>query len=298
MATSTRECLLELTVASEGSSYGGGATVEKLDAHNRYAKAYTNALRNQPSRDERFTLHYVDAFAGQGVVQLRSSGETVPGSALQALEVGDRPFDRLLLIDSSPQNCERLRKLVADRRDGHRVTVKTADANDEVPAFCSWLGGRQRRMDRAFVFIDPYAMQVDWKTIEAIASTKRADLLMLFPLMSLRRNLKRDGWPTSEHQAALNRFFGNDSWRRLYETGGDSVVRQGGDRAIVDLYAERMEEHFAEVVDPKRVLGAFDDGSLFTMLFGASNEAGANVAARIARGVFAAAQGQQGRMRL
>ena len=182
--------------------------------------------------------------------------------------------------------------------DSQRSTVRRGDANVELPVFCSWLGGRQRAMDRAFVFVDPYAMQVDWKTIKAIADTKRADLLMLFPLMSLRRNLKREGWPTPEHQSALNRFYDGDSWRSLYSKSGGTVFRPGGDREIVEAYVEDMKGVFAEVADPQRTLGSATDGSLFTMIFGASNPDAADLAARIARGVFSAASGIQRRMRL
>ncbi len=285
-------------MANEVSRYGSGATVEKLDAHRRYADAFTRALRDRPRKDDRFTLQYVDAFAGEGFVRLRNSSEIVPGSALQALDTIDRPFDRLLFIDRDLKNCERLEQIVAERHDGHRTAVRNADANEEIPAFCSWLGSRHGRMVRAFVFVDPFAMEVDWTTIEAIAATKRADLLMLFPLMSLRRNLKRDGWPTLEHQTALNRFFGDDSWRILYSTGGDSVIREGGDREIVEAYAGRMKGIFAEVVDPQRTLGSAEDGSLFTLVFGASNPGAADLAVRIARGVFDAASGLQRRMRL
>lgn len=283
-------------MSEHSDAYGSGATIEKLDAMSRYADAYTTALKSQ-----RFRLVYVDAFAGRGKVSLRageSKGSVVDGSALRALKIQDKPFDRLLLIESDPKNFEKLKSEVEVYAQGARVEVIKEDANKGLSDFCDWLGHDSQVGIRAFAFLDPYAMQLNWTTVQLLAETKRVDVLMLFPLMALRRNLKSDGWPPDTHQSALQRFFGNDSWRRLYETGGDSVVRQGGDRAIVDLYAERMGEHFAEVVDPKRVLGAFDDGSLFTMLFGASNEAGANVAARIARGVFAAAQGQQGRMRL
>ena len=281
----------------EGKSYGSGATVEKLDAHSRYADAYTSALLYQPSRDNLFTLHYVDAFAGRGEVHLPGSGEIVPGSALQALEVDNRPFDRLLFIDSDQDNCDRLLALIEERGDSYRTTVMRGDANLELRRFCSWLKGSQGRMDRAFIFVDPYAMQVEWETVEAIAATKRADLLMLFPLMSLRRNLKRDDWPTPEHQRALSRFFGGDPWKGLYSTGGDTVVREGGDRAIVEAYVDRVKGEFSEVVVPERSLGSASDGSLFTMVFGASNPAAADLAARIARGVFDAASGIQRRMR-
>ncbi len=282
-------------------SYGSGATIEKLDAMTRYADAYTKVLQHKPSKRNPFTLYYVDAFAGSGVVPLRgksASDPEVEGSSLRALSTESKPFDRLLLIEKDAKDVETLRRQVESRNELERVTIIHGEANHETPKFCDWLGADPQAGTRAFVFLDPYAMQFNWQTMQMLAETKRADVLMLFPLMALRRNLKNDGWPPATHQTANMRFFGNESWKSLYATGGDNVLREGGDRAIVELYAGRMREHFVEVVDPKRTLGSFDDGSLFTMLFGASNESGARVAARIARGVFAAAQGRQGRMRL
>ena len=277
----------------EGTTYGSGATVEKLDAHSRYADAYTTALRNQP-----FHLHYVDAFAGRGKVRLPGERDPVDGSALQALETSNREFDQLLFIDTDRRNCELLEEAVTQRGDNHRATVSRGDANLRVPEFCSWLAGPEGRGHRAFIFIDPFAMHFSWASVESIARTRQADMLMLFPLMAVRRNAKTDDWPISEHADALTRFFGDESWRSLYSVSGNRAVRMGGDKAIVRCYAERMESVFERVVDPERTLGSGDDGSLFTMLFGASNPGGADVAARIATGVFSAAMGVQGRMRL
>ncbi len=282
-------------------SYGSGATLEKLDAGQRYADGFTTALKNQPEPDDLFVLHYVDAFAGRGEVSLRAgmdTGDIVPGSALRALEVTDRPFDRLLFIEKNEQNYEELKRVVAARDKSNRATVVHGDANQELPKFCEWLGSLKGRMHRAFVFIDPYAMQMDWTTVVSIANTGRADLLMLFPLMSVRRQLKRDGWPVTEHRIALNRFYGDESWQGLYTVEGGRAIREGGDREIVESYVRRLQEIFVEVVDPKRTLGSADDGSLFTLLFGSSNRRGARVAVPIAEGVFKAATGTQGRLRL
>lgn len=288
-------------MTNEANSYGSGATIEKLDAMYRYADEFTKALKNKPAPDNRFVLHYVDAFAGRGEEILKAgvdAGRKTRGSALRALDVTDRPFDRFLFIEKIEHRFEVLKRIVADESGSERVTTILGDANQELPTFCNWLGSREGKMHRAFVFVDPYAMQVDWRTIEAIAETKRADMLMLFPLMALRRNLKRDGWPTAEHQAALNRFFGDESWISLYSPSKDSAVREGGDREIVAAYSERMSTIFAAVVDPQRTLGSADDGSLFTMVFGASNPDAADLAERIAKGVFKAAMGVQRRMRI
>ena len=221
-----------------------------------------------------------------------------PAHAMRALDVTDRSFDMLVFIETDETECRELQQLVPDRGETARVTIQQRDANEALAEYCDWLGHDARRMVRSFIFVDAFAMQADWNTVAAIADTRRVDLLMLVPLLALPCNLKIDSWPPSAHATALNRFYGDASWRGLYSESGDRVVRQGGDREIVASYASRLREIFVEVVDPERTLGSADDGSLFTMLFGASNQAGADVAARIAEGVFTAATGVQGRMRL
>ena len=278
------------------ASYGSDATLEKLDAIERYGGAFTTALKNTA-----FSLVYVDGFAGRGTVRLREggrSGEIVRGSALRALDTQDRRFDKLILIEKDANNAAALRNVIADRDELARAEVIHGDANQHLPRFSAWLRHRDRRMHRAFVFVDPFATQLDWTTIAALADTKRCDVLMLIPLMAVRRLIKRDAFPTAPHAVALDRIFGDESWRDLYTETGVGAFSDGGFRAIVELYVARLETKFVRVVDPKRTLGASSEPSMFTLLFGASNERGADVAARIAEGVFEAAQGAQGRMRL
>lgn len=46
---------------------------------------------------------------------------------------------------------------------------------------------------RAVVFLDPFGMQVEWRTIERIGQTKAIDLWILFPLgVAVNRFLTKD----------------------------------------------------------------------------------------------------------
>src|SRR5207248_10863849 len=79
---------------------------------------------------------------------------------------------------------------------------------------------------RAVVFLDPYGMQVEWPTIEAIATTRAIDVWILFPLgMGANRLLTRkledipDVWRRS-----LDRIFGTNEWQnRFYETRSSTL---------------------------------------------------------------------------
>lgn len=278
------------------TQYGGDATLEKLDAIELYGDAYTTALKRQS-----FILHYVDAFAGSGTVRVKEGAgleQDVPGSAVRALDIKDRPFDRLLFIEKDSSNAIGLRDIICASGDEERASVKEGDANDHLVQFARWLGAAGQYKHRALIFIDPFATQVNWTTIEELARSKRCDVLMLIPLMAVRRLVKRDGFPMQSHQDALTRIFGDESWRRLYQSMNDQAFSSPGFRAIVELYVERLETIFVRVVDPRRTLGASSERSMFTLLFAAANERGAKVATDIASGVLKAAQGSQRRMSL
>src|SRR5689334_9818154 len=83
----------------------------KLDIVRDYAQAYSTILSRQ-------TLQhiYIDAFAGAGQHQLKATGELIPGSPLNALNV-DPPFREVHLVDMDGAKIDHLRQLTAGRPD-------------------------------------------------------------------------------------------------------------------------------------------------------------------------------------
>ena len=89
-----------MTVSS--TDFGGPWTRTKLDILESYLDRYTSVLKNQS-----FRLIYVDAFAGSGFwsprsvhdLDTRDFREMWKGSAVRALAVDDRQFDRLIFIE-------------------------------------------------------------------------------------------------------------------------------------------------------------------------------------------------------
>jgi hypothetical protein len=69
------------------------------------------------------------------------------------------------------------------------------------------------------VFLDPYGMQVEWSTIEALAATKAVDLWYLFPLgVGVARLLTHSGEIDEGWQNQLDWFLG-------FRTGGRSFTK-------------------------------------------------------------------------
>jgi three-Cys-motif partner protein len=103
-------------------------------------------------------------------------------------------------------------------------------------------------------------MEVEWSTLQAIASTKAIDVWFLFPLAGLFRQATRkitDIDPSK--RAALIRMFGDDAWEQeLYpapahdDLFGETAERERlADVKGLENYAKnRLKTIFAEVFDP------------------------------------------------
>jgi three-Cys-motif partner protein len=205
------------------TEFGGPWTKEKLSRLGKYLTAYMTALKNKP-----FEKLYVDAFAGTGYwhpagnskdeVQLpglQGIRELARGSARIALEVSP-PFDRYVFIEKDRHSFRELIRLGDEYPSlKERIRFENVDANDALADLCKSTAWRQTR---AVAFLDPYGAQVNWHTIETIASTQRIDLWYLFPVGALIRMLTRRQPPPEEWSARLDLLLGNTEWRRLFYT--------------------------------------------------------------------------------
>ena len=155
-----------------------------------------------------------------------------------------------------------------------------------------WAKSLDRRTDRADVFLDPFALEVNWTTVEALGRSGVVDLWLWFPLWAVNRLLKSDDFPIDRHEKALKRVHGGDAWRRLYHESvmadfwGEvkrEVCRE--DRlAVVDLYREQMLGCFHNVSQSSDGWFYNNKGQpLYVLLFVCSNPCGSEVAMKIAK---------------
>lgn len=230
-------------------NFGGKWTLDKLDMVEDYLDAYTTALKHQP-----FRLIYIDAFAGTGIITLqRHNGreqQFVEGSAIRAKDVVDRCFDEILLVENDPRRHAELNDRMNAYHD-HRIHVLKDDAN----YFLKNLS-RDWRKCRGVLFLDPFATEVEWGTIERVASLKALDIWMLFPTMAIMRLLPRRGPPKEKHGAILTRVFGNTSWETLYRRNpqltfldddiGKRRERSKGAEDILELYKTRLRDLYGD----------------------------------------------------
>lgn len=292
---------------SDRHNFGGSWTRKKLDKVGEYLGKYTEALKNQP-----FNLVYIDAFAGTGyrTSQVDQSGtddlfsisdmpdmvDLMKGSARIALEI-EPPFDRYIFIEKNRTRFEALKKLEMDVPDkSDRMEFRNEEANAAIIDICGKIDWRR---NRAVMFLDPYGMQVNWETIEAIAATKSVDLWYLFPAgMGIVRMTPHHGDVPEAWQARLDTMLGDISWREVFYVesrqtelfGDESVSREKAtDIARIEKYIlGRLGKIFAGVsrhaLHLKNKQGRGQ--TMYLLTFACGNRKGAPIALRIAEHIL------------
>ncbi len=199
-----------------------------------------------------------------------------------------------MFIEKSPSRFEELRTLKEQfKAISDRIILEQGDCNECLQRICRDWDWRKRR---AVLFLDPYGMQVDWSTMEAIASTKAIDTWILFPLgVAVNRLLTRNGNIPETWNARLDRMFGTNGWsEEFYRTSSteglfgeiSSKRKTGNFESISRYYNGRLQGLFAGVADSPLRLCNSTGNPLFLFCFAAANPKGAPIAKRIAEHII------------
>ena len=276
------------------NAFGGEWTRNKLEILELYLDSYTTVMKNNS-----FHLWYVDAFAGTGYVSV-DSGEVAQGSLLfsddgwdaetanvlkgsvrRAIDINDRPFDEFIFVDLDFGYATELSRLRHEFRD-RNIQVVPNDANSFLQ---EWSLSQNRRLgtpwrsDRAVIFLDPFATEVDWKTVSTIAETESVDLWILFPLSTLTRMLPNEREPEDTNVLHLDRVFGGSDWQEaLYRVsnqqtlfGDERQIIRAEQQAIVDLYMSKLHSSFPAVAAYPKWFRNSRNSPLFAFMFASAN---------------------------
>jgi three-Cys-motif partner protein len=229
--------------------YGGPWSEVKLDAVEYYLQCYSKALT-----PKNMDIWYIDAYAGSGdreasretggILEGRSVEtvvEVLDGSARRALNIHP-PFQHFVFIEKDPVRAAQLSAVTNDF-PGVEIEVLRGDANTELLKFISkepWIR-KAKSFSRGVVFLDPYSMQVDWSTLQALGATECLDVWYFFNVQAVVRQLAHDFDGVGNKAATLDRVL-SPRWRELYEMGVEESPRQS--------------DFFAELLTPPKELSA------------------------------------------
>ena len=262
---------------THGQLFGGDWTEEKLVCVSKYLHSYAQIMK-----DRDFHFAYIDAFAGTGYRELKDNEDVeiprfLAGSARKALEVKP-PFREYIFIEEDKDSYTELKNLT-NEFPNHNIACINANANQYLTDLCR---EREWQTNRALVFLDPYGMQVEWRTIASIAKTRAIDLWLLFPIgMGISRLLRNDGKIQPSERQTLDQFFGRDDWfdefyqlarqGSLFNEGDELEKRDDILEEIKQYFLKCLESVFAMVANNPLPLRNSKNSLMYLLCFAASN---------------------------
>lgn len=295
-------------------SWGGKWTEEKLDAFEKYVKAYLTIMNSYRDANG-WKLLYFDGFAGSGTrtqeeevqevqeaIDLFGQEVTVEdynvyqGAAERVVKIesdGVRSFDHYYFVDKIEDNCKVLEEKLAFYQTNGQKHYLPIDANDAVRLLSNTL--RKYGNCKALAFLDPFGMQIDWASIASLKNLS-VDLWILVPTgVIINRLLERkvDQEKGLAHADKLMSFFGmpEKEIRSFFYTetqvqtlfGEEEIITKAENsiRRIAQLYVKRLKEVFPYVTEEPMVLYNYHNVPIFHLVFAAKNKTAMKIAQEI-----------------
>jgi three-Cys-motif partner protein len=262
-----KESLTMSRLGSEGEDIIGRWSEGKLKLLADYLKAYSIIMNNQKTpnnptgRPWLEAYYYIDAFAGSIRPKAKDEERYIEGSPLRALQTEPR-FDGYWFIDVSPRRIERIEGLREEFPEC-AIEIYQGDCNEVLRTNIIPLIP-QGSCRRAFVFLDPYGLQVDWETVRELANTKTCDIFVNFSIMGVTRLLPRDQSPQPEVVEQLDKVMGSTEWitqiyrepqetqLNLFSNPDEPSLSRDTLQAewLADLYTKQLSTLFPHVSKP------------------------------------------------
>src|SRR5579863_2709193 len=207
----------------------------KLEIIRDYASAYSRILNSK-----KLPHIYIDAFSGAGTHIAKSTGQFVPGSPTNALNV-QPPFREYHFIDMDTAKADYLRKSVGARPDVH---IYSGDCNDVlIDQIFPTLKFESYR--RALCLLDPYGLNLKWQVVMHAGQLGTIDMFLNFPVMGMNRNVL---WKNPDKVAPaqitrFNQFWGDSSWgQAAYSTTGNlfGIPEKESNESIAIAFQKRL----------------------------------------------------------
>lgn len=286
--------------------WGGDWTEQKLDAFEKYVKAYLTILNTYKHKNGWETI-YFDGFAGSGnrskdiepidESQLFDSKdiEITPeeynvyrGAAERVLNIKDNEgFDYYYFNEPHQESLTSLKeKLEPFVKEGKKIIYRDEDANVELSKLAVAFAANNKY--RGLILLDPFGMQINWKSIEKLKGLN-VDIWILIPTgVIINRLLKRDGELLLPEK--LETFFGIpqvEIKKFFYHTkiantlfGEELVINKipNSIKKIAELYIKRLKNIFPYVTEQPLVLNNSLNLPIFHFAFASRNKNAVKIA--------------------
>lgn len=207
----------------------------KLDMVKEYAQAYSKILLAKKLKHI-----YIDAFAGAGQHISRRTGEFIPGSPLNALNI-QPPFHEYHLIDLNPDKVAELQKLKEGKSD---VFVYQGDCNK---ILMNKIFPRVLYKDykRGLCLLDPYGLHLKWDVIEVAGKMETIEVFLNFPVADMNRNAlwRNPEGVNVDDIKRMTAYWGDESWKNIaYSDDLFGNPQKETNRVVAEGFRKRLLE--------------------------------------------------------
>lgn len=269
-------------------------TEQKLQMLNDYLPAFTTACKHKAGG----TTVYLDLFAGDDRNLSRTTGEAISGSPRVALDA-EPAFTKVVLFELPPY-AARLNAELRAHYPTRDLKVWEGDCNVNIDPALAELAKANLRWAPTFAFVDQYAAEVQWATLEKLAAFKRGtkskvELWLLFADSMLPRGLKAENPESvSQFESRINAMYGCQDWSDAYQDKQAGLLTPAQLRSEwVNLMRWRLENTLGYATTHAFQMRNTKGLPLYQMLFATDNETGN----KIMSSVYKKAAKQQPEMR-
>ena len=196
-----------------------------------FLEKYLNASREARRKfADNNNAVFIDLFAGPGKCIIKNEKREIDSGGIRAFKRDEAPFNEYFYFDISSINTKALEKRINSKSN---YNVKCGDSNTLISDLVKRLAQKPYRYH--FAFVDPFGPDgLKFETLKALAKLNRMDILLHFPIGSIKRNLGT--WLKSK-STILDDFLGTDKWRkRIDGLSSDKIFK-----VLIDVFTEQLK---------------------------------------------------------
>jgi three-Cys-motif partner protein len=239
---------------------------EKYKLLGGYSEIFTTGMKNLWD-----SLVYIDLFAGAGYARIKGTNKIRMTSALIALSVNHK-FNKYILCEEDEKCFIALTERVKRHFPDANVELIKGDSNQNINEIIKAIPkhSKEEKVLR-FCFVDPFSLNLKFKTIEKLSFVGKIDFLILLALhMDGNRNLFNY---ISENSKKVDDFIDDQSWRKPFLSGKLPV--KDFVRYLADKYDENMKKiNYKEPIEKQLVRIDDINVPLYYMAFYSKHERG------------------------
>ncbi len=280
--------------------WGGDWTKQKLDAFEKYVKAYLNIMYSQKKNRSGWPkIIYFDGFAGSGYKKTKiNSDENLlfpnfqvnkdiySGSPERVVKL-DKKFDKYIFVDINKNSIEALKEKLKSYKVPN-IEYINSDVNEELIKLSKNLDETKA----ALVLLDPFGMQINWNSIACLKGL-RVDLWILIPSgVAINRLLDNNGELKNIDRIKdflglgkneIEQFFYNKTaTMNLFKEKEENMKKIAEPiRKISELYIKQMGKIWKYVTKYPLVLPNSKNVPIYHFAFASNNKTAEKIASQI-----------------